>query len=85
MLVKLLHCLHFKGKTESPFQPLFRNDLWEYKFATGQWAQWQTACRKPVARSAHGAAVYDGKLWIFAGYDGNARCGVTVVTVGSLG
>ena len=29
--------------------------------------------RKPVARSATGAAVYDGKLWICAGYDGNAR------------
>lgn len=29
--------------------------------------------RLPVARAAHGAAVYDGKLWIFAGYDGNAR------------
>jgi len=29
--------------------------------------------RTPVPRSAHGAAVYDGKLWIFAGYDGNAR------------
>lgn len=27
----------------------------------------------PVPRSAHGAAVYDGKMWIFAGYDGNAR------------
>ena len=27
----------------------------------------------PVARAAHGAAVYGGKLWIFAGYDGNAR------------
>lgn len=27
----------------------------------------------PVPRSAHGAAVYDKKLWIFAGYDGNAR------------
>lgn len=27
----------------------------------------------PVPRSAHGAAVYDGKLYIFAGYDGNAR------------
>lgn len=50
-----------------------RNDLWEYKFATGQWSQWQTGGRKPVPRSAHGAAVYDGKLWIFAGYDGNAR------------
>lgn len=27
----------------------------------------------PVARSAHGATVYNDKLWIFAGYDGNAR------------
>lgn len=27
----------------------------------------------PVARSAHGATVYSDKLWIFAGYDGNAR------------
>jgi len=26
-----------------------------------------------VPRSAHGCAVYDNKLWIFAGYDGNAR------------
>jgi len=50
-----------------------RNDLWEYKFATGQWSQWHTAGRKPVARSAHGSAAYDGKLWVFAGYDGNAR------------
>jgi hypothetical protein len=30
-------------------------------------------CSTPVPRSAHGAAVYDGKLWIFAGYDGDAR------------
>ena len=29
--------------------------------------------RRPVARAAHGAAVYSDKLWIFAGYDGNAR------------
>lgn len=26
-----------------------------------------------MPRSAHGAAVYDDKLYIFAGYDGNAR------------
>jgi len=26
-----------------------------------------------VARAAHGAAMYDHKLWIFAGYDGNVR------------
>ena len=30
-------------------------------------------CRMPVPRSAHGAAVYNNKMWIYAGYDGNAR------------
>lgn len=30
-------------------------------------------CSAPVPRSAHGAAVFDNKLWIYAGYDGNAR------------
>lgn len=46
-----------------------RNDLWEYKFANGQWTQWKFAQGhpKPVPRSAHGAAVYDGKLFVFAG------------------
>lgn len=29
--------------------------------------------RAPVARAAHGAVVYDHKLWIFGGYDGNCR------------
>lgn len=29
--------------------------------------------QKPPVRSAHGAAVYDSKMWIFAGYDGNKR------------
>ncbi|XP_031804889.1 leucine-zipper-like transcriptional regulator 1 isoform X1 [Sarcophilus harrisii] len=50
-----------------------KNDLFEYKFATGQWAEWKIEGRLPVARSAHGATVYSDKLWIFAGYDGNAR------------
>ncbi|XP_064153578.1 leucine-zipper-like transcriptional regulator 1 [Anguilla rostrata] len=50
-----------------------KNDLFEYKFATGQWAEWKVEGRLPVARSAHGATVYNDKLWIFAGYDGNAR------------
>jgi hypothetical protein len=27
--------------------------------------------RVPPARSAHGAAVYNQKLWVFAGYDGS--------------
>lgn len=50
-----------------------KNDLFEYKFATGQWTEWRIEGRLPVARSAHGATVYSDKLWIFAGYDGNAR------------
>ncbi|KAK3599084.1 hypothetical protein CHS0354_024412 [Potamilus streckersoni] len=50
-----------------------KNDLFEYTFATGQWVERKFEGRKPVARAAHGAAVYGDKLWIFAGYDGNAR------------
>ncbi len=38
-------------------------------------------------RSAHGAAVFEGKLWIFAGYDGNARLNDmwTISLVGGAG
>ncbi|XP_048482353.1 leucine-zipper-like transcriptional regulator 1 isoform X2 [Plutella xylostella] len=50
-----------------------KNDLFEYKFHSAQWVQWKFTGQEPVPRSAHGAAVYDDKLWIFAGYDGNAR------------
>ncbi|XP_046453722.1 leucine-zipper-like transcriptional regulator 1 [Daphnia pulex] len=50
-----------------------RNDLFEYRFPTGQWVEWKFIGKTPVPRSAHGAAVHGGKLWIFAGYDGNAR------------
>ena len=52
-----------------------RNDLWEYKFNTFEWVEWKfpVGSRKPVARSAHGAVVFEGKLYVFAGYDGNAR------------
>ncbi|XP_029167293.1 leucine-zipper-like transcriptional regulator 1 [Nylanderia fulva] len=50
-----------------------KNDLFEYRFQTGQWIEWKFIGLTPVPRSAHGAAVYDNKLWIFAGYDGNAR------------
>ncbi|CAB3245758.1 unnamed protein product [Arctia plantaginis] len=50
-----------------------KNDLFEYKFSSAQWVQWKFTGQEPVPRSAHGAAVYDDKLWIFAGYDGNAR------------
>jgi N-acetylneuraminic acid mutarotase len=50
-----------------------KNDLFEYKFHSGQWVEWRFLGVTPEPRSAHGAAVYGDKLWIFAGYDGNAR------------
>lgn len=50
-----------------------KNDLFEYKFQTAMWVEWKFSGRMPVPRSAHGAAVYDHKMWIYAGYDGNAR------------
>ncbi|GAB0088910.1 Leucine-zipper-like transcriptional regulator 1 homolog [Sergentomyia squamirostris] len=50
-----------------------KNDLFQYKFKNGFWEEWKFVGRTPVARSAHGAAVYENKLWIYAGYDGNAR------------
>lgn len=50
-----------------------KNDLFEYKFNTGQWTEWRIEGRLPPARSAHGAAIYKNSLWIFAGYDGNKR------------
>lgn len=50
-----------------------KNDLFEYKFTSGQWVEWKFIGKTPVPRSAHGATVFDNKLWIFAGYDGNAR------------
>jgi N-acetylneuraminic acid mutarotase len=50
-----------------------KNDLFEYKFNSGQWVEWRFLGVTPEPRSAHGAAVYGDKLWIFAGYDGNAR------------
>ena len=52
-----------------------KNDLFEYKFTTSQWINWEDRITGdlPPARSAHGAAVYNNRLWIFAGYDGHAR------------
>ncbi|XP_034235806.1 leucine-zipper-like transcriptional regulator 1 isoform X2 [Thrips palmi] len=50
-----------------------KNDLFEYKFGSATWIEWKYSGRAPVPRSAHGAAVHDGKMYIFAGYDGNAR------------
>ncbi|XP_067636209.1 leucine-zipper-like transcriptional regulator 1 homolog [Eurosta solidaginis] len=50
-----------------------KNDLFEYNFQNAMWVEWKFNGRVPVPRSAHGAAVYDNKMWIYAGYDGNAR------------
>lgn len=51
-----------------------KNDLFEYKFQNGQWVERKyVGCKFPAARSAHGSAVYNGFLWIYAGYDGNVR------------
>ena len=52
-----------------------KNDLYEYRFTTSQWINWEDRIfgELPPARSAHGAAIYDGCLWIFAGYDGHTR------------
>ncbi len=52
-----------------------KNDLFEYKFTTSQWLDWEDRITGPLppARSAHGACVYKNRLWIFAGYDGHAR------------
>lgn len=52
-----------------------KNDLYEYKFTTSQWINWEEKISGdlPPARSAHGAVVYDNCLWIFAGYDGHTR------------
>ncbi|CAB4034890.1 Leucine-zipper-like transcriptional regulator 1 [Paramuricea clavata] len=52
---------------------LNRNDLYEFKFTNGHWCHWPIEGRVPPARSAHGAAVYNQKLWVFAGYDGSKR------------
>ena len=52
-----------------------KNDLYEYKFTTSQWINWEDRITGdlPPARSAHGAAIFDNRLWIFAGYDGHTR------------
>ncbi|XP_060077840.1 leucine-zipper-like transcriptional regulator 1 [Ylistrum balloti] len=63
----------YTGDIHSNLNLTNKNDLFEYRFATGQWVEWKFEGRCPVARAAHGAAIYDWKLWIFAGYDGNAR------------
>lgn len=63
----------YTGELQSNSNLTNKNDLFEYKFQNGQWQEWRFVGRTPVARSAHGAAVYNGKLWIYAGYDGNAR------------
>lgn len=52
-----------------------KNDLFEFKFRSSQWIDWRENVEGPLppARSAHGATVYMGKMYIFGGYDGHAR------------
>ena len=52
-----------------------KNDLYEYKFTTSQWINWEDRITGdlPPARSAHGAVIFNNRLWIFAGYDGHTR------------
>ncbi|CAB4023736.1 leucine-zipper-like transcriptional regulator 1 isoform X2 [Paramuricea clavata] len=63
----------FTGDINSNSNLLNRNDLYEFKFTNGHWCHWPIEGRVPPARSAHGAAVYNQKLWVFAGYDGSKR------------
>ena len=65
----------FGGYTNSNSNLHNNNDLYEYRFTTSQWIDWSEKITGslPPARSAHGAVVYDDKLWIFAGYDGHTR------------
>ncbi|CAG7833679.1 unnamed protein product [Allacma fusca] len=63
----------YTGDIHSNINLTNKNDLFRYKFSTGQWTEWKFVGKTPVPRSAHGAAVYNGKLWVFAGYDGNTR------------
>ena len=49
--------------------------MYEYKFSSGTWLLWNSEenAKRPVPRAAHGSVIYDNKLYIFAGYDGNFR------------
>ena len=51
------------------------NDLWQYKFETMTWSPINVPKNspRPCPRSAHGSAIFQNYLYIFAGYDGNAR------------
>ena len=65
----------YTGDVNSNLNLRNSNELFEYKFNTSQWINWQDKVTGslPPARSAHGAAIFDNKLWVFAGYDGNTR------------
>lgn len=51
----------------------YKNDLIEFNFLTGEWINWTTEGDVPESRSAHGAVVYDGKMWVFGGFNGFSR------------
>lgn len=48
----------YTGELQSNSNLTNKNDLFEYKFQNGQWTEWRFVGKTPVARSAHGAAVY---------------------------
>lgn len=52
-----------------------KNDLHEFRFATSTWIEWRSerGATVPCARAAHGSAVWNDRLYVFGGYDGNAR------------
>lgn len=72
-------------RTRQPQGPAGLAGMWPSDWLSGAVRLWSVlgwgyltfphclCSRLPVARSAHGATVYSDKLWIFAGYDGNAR------------
>lgn len=57
----------YTGDLHSNMNLTNKNDLLEYRFQTASWLEWKFTGKTPVPRSAHGAAVYEGKLWLYAG------------------
>lgn len=51
----------YTGDIHSNVNLTNKNDLFEYKFSTGQWSEVRCEGKLPPARSAHGAAVHDGQ------------------------
>lgn len=50
----------YTGDIHSNLNLTNKNDLFEYKFTSGQWTELRVDGKIPPARSAHGAVVYEG-------------------------